>query len=76
MHLTGFLRFVNSYEEFKPFLENGLAEAILKAESKAQQSIFEFPQTVSWERVYNKLPRISYELIEVVEQEKQRFFRR
>jgi hypothetical protein len=28
---------------------------------------------VSWERVYNKLPRISYELIEVVEQEKHRF---
>ena len=68
-----FLRFVNSHSEFKPFLENGLAEAILKVEGKAQQSIFEFPQTVSWERVYNKLPRISYELVEVVEQEKHRF---
>ena len=68
-----FLRFVNTHSEFKPFLEKGLAEAIIKVESKAQQSIFEFPQTVSWERVYNKLPGISYELIEVVEQEKHRY---
>lgn len=67
-----FLRFVNSHPEFKPFLKNGLAEAILKVEEKNQQSIFEFPQTVSWERVYNKLPKISYDLIEAVEQEKVR----
>ena len=68
-----FLRFINSYPEFKPFLKNGLAEAVLSVESKTRQSIFEFPQTVSWERVYNKLPKISYDLIEVVEQEKRRF---
>ena len=71
-----FLRLVNTHSEFKPFLENGLAKAILRVESKVQQSIFEFPQTVSWERVYNKLPRIYYELIEVVEQEKHRFSRK
>jgi len=68
-----FLRFVNSYPEFKPFLENGLAEAILSVESKTEQSIFEIPTTVSWERVSNKLPRIFYDLIEVVENEKRRF---
>ena len=68
-----FLRFINSYPEFKPFLENGLADAVLEVEKKSQQSIFEFPQTVSWERVYNKLPQISYDLIEAVEQEKRRF---
>ncbi|MFH1125059.1 MAG: hypothetical protein V1758_15495, partial [Pseudomonadota bacterium] len=67
-----FLRFVNTYPEFKPFLDNGLAEAILSVEAKAQQSIFETPQTVSWERVYNKLPRIYYDLIEAVENEKRR----
>jgi len=67
-----FLRFVNSHSEFKHFLENGLAEAIMEVEGKTQQSIFEFPQTVSWERVYNKLPQISYDLIEAVEQEKVR----
>jgi len=68
-----FLRLVNSYPEFKPFLENGLAEAVISVESKTQKSIFETPQTVSWERVGNKLPQIFYDLIEVVEEEKRRF---
>ena len=65
-----FLRFVTSHPEFKPFLEKGLAEAVLSVEARSQQGIFEFPQTVSWERVYSKLPRIYYDLIDVVEQEK------
>jgi len=68
-----FLRYVNTYPEFKPFLEKGLADALLSVEGKSQQSLFETPQTVSWERVSNKLPRIFYDLIEVVEAEKQRF---
>jgi glucosyl-3-phosphoglycerate synthase len=68
-----FLRFVNSHPEFKPFLEGGLVEAILEVERKTAQRIFEMPQTVSWERVSDKLPRIFYDLIEVVEQEKRRF---
>lgn len=68
-----FLRFVNSHPEFKPFIENGLAEAILKVERRTQQSVFEMPQTVSWERVSNKLPQIFFDLIEVVENEKRRF---
>ncbi len=68
-----FLRFVNSYPEFRPFLQNGLADAILAVEKKTQQKIFETPQTVSWERVNNKLPRIFYDIVEVVEEEKRRF---
>ncbi|MDY7035803.1 MAG: hypothetical protein SV375_06535 [Thermodesulfobacteriota bacterium] len=68
-----FLRFVNSHPEFQPFLKNGLAEAILSVESKTVESVFETPKTVSWERVANKLPRIFYDLIEVVEDEKRRF---
>jgi len=68
-----FLRFVNSHAEFKPFLENGLAEAIMEVERKTQKSIFEMPQTVSWERVASKMPRIYYDLIDVVEEEKRRF---
>jgi glucosyl-3-phosphoglycerate synthase len=42
-------------------------------EGKVHQSIFETPQTVSWERVHNKLPGIYYDLIDVVEREKLRF---
>jgi glucosyl-3-phosphoglycerate synthase len=68
-----FLRFINANSEFKPFLKQGLAEAILLVEKKNQQSVFQIPQTVSWERVSNKLPRIFYDLIEVVESEKRRF---
>ena len=67
------LRLVNTHEEFKPFLKRGLAEAILAVEGKAQQSVFETPQTVSWERVSYKLPKIFYDIIEVVEEEKRRF---
>jgi len=68
-----FLRFVITHPEFKPFLENGLAEAIMEVERKSQKSIFEMPQTVSWERVASKIPRIYYDLIDVVEEEKRRF---
>lgn len=68
-----FLRLVHSHAEFNRFLEDGLAEAILEVERKTEQSVFEVPQTVSWERVSNKLPRIFYDLIEVVENEKRRF---
>jgi glucosyl-3-phosphoglycerate synthase len=68
-----FLRYVSSQPEFKPFLDDGLAETILKVERSSEHKIFEMPQTVSWERVSNKLPNIFYDLIEVVEQEKRRF---
>jgi len=68
-----FLRFVHSHPEFEPFLKQGLAEAILKVEQETEKRVFEMPQTVSWERVSNKLPRIFYDLIEVVESEKRRF---
>jgi glucosyl-3-phosphoglycerate synthase len=68
-----FLRFVHAHPEFKPFLDNGLANTILEVENKTEQWVFETPQTVSWERVSNKLPQIFYDLIEVVESEKRRF---
>ncbi len=68
------LRLVHSYPEFKPFLEKGLADAILKVEGKRSDRVFDMPQTVSWERVSNKLPRIFFDLIEIVESEKRRFF--
>jgi glucosyl-3-phosphoglycerate synthase len=68
-----FLRFVNSHQEFKPYLEKGLAETILTVEKNTRENIFEMPQTVSWERVSNKLPRIYYDLIDALEEDKRRF---
>jgi glucosyl-3-phosphoglycerate synthase len=67
-----FLRLISSHDEFKPFVLNGLSDAIMEVERKTEQSAFVMPQTVSWERVANKLPRIYYDLIEVVEEEKRR----
>lgn len=69
----GFLRFVHSHDEFKPFLRDGLAEAILAVEKKSDQHLFQTPQTVSWERVSNKIPRIFFDLIDVLENEKKVF---
>lgn len=68
-----FLRFINTYPEFKPYIDNGLAQTVLDVERKTEEWVFETPQTVSWERVSNKLPTIFYDLIEVVESEKRRF---
>lgn len=68
-----FLRLVNTHPEFKPFLDQGLAETILRVEDKTRRALFEIPTTVSWERVSNKLPDIFLDLVEAVEQEKQRF---
>jgi len=68
-----FLRIAHTFPEFKPFLEQGLAEVIMKVEKEARKMIFEMPQTVSWERVQSKLPKIFYDIVEVVEQEKRRF---
>jgi glucosyl-3-phosphoglycerate synthase len=68
-----FLRFVIANKEFRPFREQGLVEAILAVERRTDRGVFEMPQTVSWERVSNKLPTIFYDLIEVLEEEKRRF---
>jgi hypothetical protein len=46
---------------------------MLSAEKSARRSIFERPQTVSRERVMNKLPGIYYDLIDALEAEKTRF---
>jgi glucosyl-3-phosphoglycerate synthase len=65
-----FLSFVTSNDEFRPFLEAGLAQAITRAGMKIRDQLFETPHTVSWDRVIMKLPRIMYEIIDVIEAEK------
>ncbi|MBT8406414.1 MAG: hypothetical protein KJP05_03070 [Deltaproteobacteria bacterium] len=68
-----FLSFVTANEEFTPFIESGLAQAIGKAGHKMRDQLYETPQTVSWDRVSMRLPEIMYELVDVIEQEKQRY---
>jgi len=68
-----FLSFVTANEEFRPFIESGLAQAIGQAGHKMRDQLYETPQTVSWDRVSMRLPGIMYELVDVIEQEKQRY---
>ena len=68
-----FLRFVSSHEEFKPYLDGGLLDAIISVEKKTARGVFETPQTVSWDRVSYRLPRIYYDLIDAVEEDKRLF---
>jgi glucosyl-3-phosphoglycerate synthase len=65
-----FSSFVLANDEFKPFVQAGLLEAIQRSAGKVRDQLFETPQTVSWERITRKLPTILYDIIEVVEQEK------
>ena len=65
-----FSAFTTSHEEFQPFIENGLIQAIMQCEKRMRDRLFETPQTVSWERVIRKLPNIQYEIIDVVENSK------
>jgi glucosyl-3-phosphoglycerate synthase len=68
-----FLSFVSANDEFKPFMDSGLARAIDQAGLKMRDQLYETPQTVSWDRVNMRLPDIMYELVDVIEEEKKRF---
>ena len=68
-----FLSFVTANEEFRPFIEGGLAQAIGQAGLKLKDQLYETPQTVSRDRVNMRLPGIMYELVDVIEQEKKRY---
>ena len=68
-----FLRFITDNEEFKPFIDNGLAQAIGQAGLRMRDQLYETPHTVSWDRVNMKLPELMYELIDVIEAEKKRY---
>jgi glucosyl-3-phosphoglycerate synthase len=37
--------------------------------------LFETPQTVSWDRVVRKIPKIFFDIIDVVEQEKKLYLK-
>ncbi len=69
-----FVSFVAGHEEFQPFVKDGLLAKISEVARKSREQLFETPQTVSWERVIRKLPHILYEIIDVIEEEKRKFF--
>lgn len=68
-----FLSFITANDEFKPFVETGLAQAIGQAGLRMADQLYETPHTVSWDRVNMKLPGLMYELVDVIEAEKKRY---
>lgn len=56
--------------QFKPFIRNGLVEAVLSIGTSEPSPVFETPVTVSWDRVSHKIPEIYDVLLEAIRQEK------
>lgn len=57
-----FLRFVNEHDAFKPFLQQGLANAIINVDAQKPEHGFQLRETVCWERVLAKAPNLIEEL--------------
>jgi len=68
-----FLRLLSSDVRFRKYLDEGLDKDLLVYERENQSQLFETPQTVSWERILMKLPRILYDISDVIEKEKSQY---
>lgn len=69
-----FISFVAGHEEFQPYVKQGILTTIADVAQRTRHQLFETPQTVSWERIMRKLPSIIFEIVEVIEKEKRKFF--
>lgn len=67
------LRFTASYDEFKPFVDQGLQNAILELEGRLREESLEVRHVPSWERILWKLPEVSSHIVDALEEDKQRF---
>ncbi|MBU1276922.1 MAG: mannosyl-3-phosphoglycerate synthase [Proteobacteria bacterium] len=67
------LRFTASHEEFKPFVEQGLQQTILRLEERLREESLEVRHLPSWERILWKLPEVSANIVNALEEDKQRF---
>ena len=70
-----FTAFLGSHKAFEPYLGSGLLQAIAETAKKTQDKLFQTPQTVSWGRVERKIPKIFYDIIDVVEKEKKLYLK-
>ncbi|MEJ5349098.1 MAG: hypothetical protein WHS46_10490 [Desulfosoma sp.] len=68
-----FVSFVGSQPAFQPYVASGLIQTIHECAQNARTQLFETPQTMSWDRVLRKIPGIIYDIINVVEDEKQKY---
>ncbi|BEQ16660.1 hypothetical protein [Desulfoferula mesophila] len=67
------LRLTASYEEFKPFVDQGLQQTILLLEERLREESLEVRNLPSWERIMWKLPEVSSHIVDALEEDKQRF---
>ncbi len=67
------LRLTASFEQFRPFVAQGLQEVILEVESILREQSLRARFLPSWERILWRLPELTVQLVEALEQDKQRF---
>jgi glucosyl-3-phosphoglycerate synthase len=67
------LRLTASFEEFRPYLEQGLQQTILQVEEKLRDQSLQPRYLPSWERITWKLPEINTLIVDALEEDKQRF---
>ncbi len=67
------IRFVSSHPEFKPFMESGFIETVMKVEKRLRHEVYVEAELPSWERVQEKEPEIIHSIIDVIEMEKVRY---
>ncbi|MBN1829057.1 MAG: hypothetical protein JW884_07920 [Deltaproteobacteria bacterium] len=67
------LRVLVSDKRFHKYLNTGLTDDLLAYQKENQSQLFEIPQTVSWDRIIMKLPKILNEIKEVTDREMVRF---
>jgi len=67
------LRLTATYDVFKPFVDQGLQQTILRLEEKLKEESLEVRHLPSWERILWKLPEVSAHIVDALEEDKQRF---
>ncbi|MBU1154753.1 MAG: mannosyl-3-phosphoglycerate synthase [Proteobacteria bacterium] len=67
------LRLTATYDVFKPFVDQGLQQTILRLEEKLKEESLEVRSLPSWERILWKLPEVSTHIVDALEEDKQRF---
>ena len=67
------LRLTASFDQFEPYNRQGLQKTILEvAESQKEQNL-EHNYLPSWERIHWRLPEINHQIVDALEEDKQRF---
>ncbi|MCB2225586.1 MAG: mannosyl-3-phosphoglycerate synthase [Desulfarculaceae bacterium] len=67
------LRLTAAYDDFKPYVDQGLQQTILRLEEKLREESLEVRNLPSWERILWKLPEVSAHIVDALEEDKQRF---